>query len=59
MSKEKSSTVELECRCCGTKENFILPPIISNSIMGYITRFDIRYTCHDCAFIEDRLNQEG
>lgn len=59
MSVENSSKIEIKCRCCGQKNKYVLPISFSKMIMGYGTRFDIKYTCHDCAFIEERLNHEG
>lgn len=55
MSVEKSSTVEIKCRNCGDKDNFILPSVISDAIMGYVTRFDVKYTCFNCASLEEAL----
>lgn len=59
MSVEESSKIKIKCRCCGQKDNYVLPTSFIEKIMGYVTQFDIKYTCHDCAFIEECLNQEG
>ena len=57
MSVEKSSTVEMQCRCCGEKESFVLPSIISDTILGFTTRFEVYYACFNCTQMQETLEE--